>query len=390
MTALATLYAPAERATPGALDLQCRYFSDAWFFGELLHYVPDMVMILNAQRQVVYANRAVLEMVGAKDTATVVGKRPGEVLRCRHSDQTEGGCGTAAACRYCGAVNAVVSSQSGRFAVEEWRLLTDRDGAEAALDLKVWASPMQAGGDHFTFMAIGDISEEKRRLFLERIFLHDVMNTASALRGFSTLLGVEALDADTRGDFSRRIAALSNRIIDEIEAHRVLVAAEHGELVLALKPLVSLRVLTDLFDAFSRPDVLDERGLAIALGSDSVPFESDPTLLRRVLGNMVKNALEASVPGENVTIGCRSERDRVAFWVRNPTYMPEKIRLQIFNRSFSTKGGNRGLGTYSMKFLTERYLGGDVSFTSSEEAGTTFTVRCPVAFRGKGAAGAAG
>ena len=96
MTALATLYAPAERATPDALDQQCRYFSDAWFFGELLHYVPDMVMILNAQRQVVYANRAALEMVGAKDVAKVVGKRPGEVLRCRHSDQTEGGCGTTA------------------------------------------------------------------------------------------------------------------------------------------------------------------------------------------------------------------------------------------------------------------------------------------------------
>ncbi len=322
MPALATLYAPAERSAPEALEKQRRYFSDAWFFGELLHYVPDMVMILNAQRQVVYANRAVLAEVGAKDFAALLGKRPGEVLRCRHSDQTAGGCGTTAACRYCGSVNAVLKSQAGRFAVEEWRLIVERDAGEAALDLKVWASPMQAGGEPFTFMAIGDISEEKRRLFLERIFLHDVLNTASALRGFSTLLGVEALDADTRGDFSRRVAALSNRIIDEIEAHRVLVAAEHGELTVAVKRLDSLRVLTEVFDAYNRPDILEERGLALAAGSAAVAFESDPTLLRRVLGNMVKNALEASIPGERVTIGCRAEGDRVAFWVHNPTDMP--------------------------------------------------------------------
>lgn len=382
MAALATLYAPAERATPEVLGRQRRYFSDAWFFGELLHYVPDMVMILNAQRQVVYANRAVLEAVGAKDVERLLGKRPGEVLGCAHSDETDSGCGTTAACRYCGAVNAVLASQAGRFAVEEWRLTVERDEGEAALDLKVWASPMQAGGESFTFLAIGDISEEKRRLFLERIFLHDVMNTASALRGFSTLLGMEALDADTREDFSRRIAALANRIIDEIEAHRVLVAAEHGELATAVKRIDSLRLLTEVFDAYNRPDVLNERGLAIAAASEAVAFESDPALLRRVIGNMVKNALEASIPGERVTMGCRAEGGRVAFWVQNPTYMPEKVRLQIFNRSFSTKGTNRGLGTYSMKFLTERFLGGTISFTSSEEEGTVFTARYPVKCEG--------
>ena len=102
---------------------------------------------------------------------------------------------------------------------------------------------------------------------------------------------------------------------------------------------------------------------------------------------MVKNGIEGSIPGERVTMGCGAEGELVAFWVQNPTYMPEKVRLQVFNRSFSTKGTNRGLGTYSMKFLTERYLGGDISFTSSEEAGTTFTARYPLEFSGPKAMG---
>jgi sensor histidine kinase regulating citrate/malate metabolism len=51
----------------------------------------------------------------------------------------------------------------------------------------------------------------------------------------------------------------------------------------------------------------------------------------------------------------------------------------IFQRSFSTKGFGRGLGTYSIRLLTERYLKGSVSFTSSALSGTIFRVRYPLA-----------
>ena len=52
-------------------------------------------------------------------------------------------------------------------------------------------------------------------------------------------------------------------------------------------------------------------------------------------------------------------------------------RLQVFQRSFSTKGSGRGLGTYSMRLLTEHYLRGSVGFTSSAAEGTTFFASYP-------------
>jgi sensor histidine kinase regulating citrate/malate metabolism len=87
---------------------------------------------------------------------------------------------------------------------------------------------------------------------------------------------------------------------------------------------------------------------------------------------MVKNALEASKKGERVTLGCKEVENGIEFFVHNPDYIPPRIQLQIFNRSFSTKGKNRGLGTYSMKLLTEKYLQGRVSFVTDKEKGTTF------------------
>ena len=57
--------------------------------------------------------------------------------------------------------------------------------------------------------------------------------------------------------------------------------------------------------------------------------------------------------------------------------MTEAVRHQIFQRSFSTKGPGRGLGTYSVKLFTEQYLKGKVGFESLEGKGTTFFVSLP-------------
>jgi sensor histidine kinase regulating citrate/malate metabolism len=48
--------------------------------------------------------------------------------------------------------------------------------------------------------------------------------------------------------------------------------------------------------------------------------------------------------------------------------------MQVFMRSFSTKGVQRGLGTYSMKILGEQYLGGKVDFETNPKNGTTFYI----------------
>jgi sensor histidine kinase regulating citrate/malate metabolism len=78
-----------------------------------------------------------------------------------------------------------------------------------------------------------------------------------------------------------------------------------------------------------------------------------------------------------VTLACKSEPDGIVFSVRNPSVMDRSVQLQVFQRSFSTKGTGRGIGTFSIKLLTEQYLGGKVWFESGEPGGTVFHVRLP-------------
>jgi signal transduction histidine kinase len=373
----ATAYAPAERSTHEELALVAASVRRECALVDLLHLVPDMVMVLSGTRQIVHANRAVLASAGAGSLDEVIGQRPGELFNCKHAHETPGGCGTSEACAYCGAVNGILSAQAGQPAVEECRILTISEELEDALDLRVWASPVEFGGQPFTFLAAVNIADEKRRVFLERVFLHDILNTATALRGFARLLGVGSVDEEDRDEFLGRIGALSDRIIDEIEGHRQLMAAEGGSLEVQRRRVHARQVVDDVVAACGRPDMLNRRVLRVADDCADVAIDSDPVLLGRIVGNMTKNAIEASSPGDAVMVGCRVVGAELQFWVHNPTAMSTHVRAQVFKRSFSTKGAGRGLGTYSMKLLTEHCLGGRIWFSSSEDAGTTFVAAYP-------------
>jgi len=120
------------------------------------------------------------------------------------------------------------------------------------------------------------------------------------------------------------------------------------------------------------------RTICVDPSSTGCRFSADRTLLARTLGNLIKNALEAVAAGDSITVGSTNDDSHVAFWVHNASYMPRATQLQMFQRSYSTKGPGRGLGTYSAKLLTEQYLHGEISFTTNRADGTIFTVRLPI------------
>ncbi len=371
---ITSLFAPAERATPEKVSDQVQELSRETLVKTFLDHIFDMVVVLNQERQIVLANQSLLSFLNLQKSDSIFGLRHGEAFHCGHAYEREGGCGTTESCSTCGAVKAILASQEGSFAVEECRIV--RIGDVEALDLRVFASPLLLKGEPYTVFTLMDISHEKRRRVLERLFFHDLLNTASGLRGFIELL--KESDPEEAKRFSERLEALSSSMIEEITAQRDLSAAENGELKLSLDRVTSLQVLGEIRDLYRNHEVARGRQLTIDTNAANTAFESDLVLLRRIVGNMAKNALEASTQNDTVMLGCDVTDHAIEFWVHNPQSIPRDVQLQIFQRSFSTKGGSRGLGTYSMKLLSERYLGGSVSFTSTPGDGTTFRARIPI------------
>ena len=374
---------PVQDAAPqdlrGADELECqvRDIQEMEMVDELLSAMPTFVMLVNAHRQVIYANRSLLAFLDVP-ASELIGKSPGEVLMCRHALEEGATCGTTVFCRYCGADKALRGALAGCVCVEEYRVVRDAELDPPALDLRVRSTPLMLSDERFVLMAAEDITDEKRRQVLERTFFHDILNTAAIIDGAVQLMLSLEPDEDDAA-VKDIIGQVSERLINEIVTQRDLSEMENQ----ALEPqpdIVETRTFLDgLLSSYATHELATGRVLQLGPDSDDVEFVVDKALLGRVLGNLLKNAIEASRPGEAISVGCsKAETDQIEFWVHNAAVMPEDVRMQIFQRSFSTKGRGRGIGTYSIKLLTERYLEGTASFTSRPGNGTIFRVRYPL------------
>jgi hypothetical protein len=102
-----------------------------------------------------------------------------------HSRETPGGCGIAESCKVCGAFLAIYRGLRGESSLEECRMTL---AGGTSLDLRVWARPFDLDNERFLFLSIQDISDEKRRQALEKIFFHDLLNTAGGLQSISEII----------------------------------------------------------------------------------------------------------------------------------------------------------------------------------------------------------
>ena len=370
---LTTKFAPPERATDEELKKQITLIREKSFTKEFLDAIPLFVTVLNKYRQFVFVNKTFLEYAGVKNEEEVLGLRPGEAVNCIHANENEAGCGTTEFCRYCGAVNSILEAQKGKTNEKEC-LITQTN--HNVLDLLVWSSPFQIDDEQFVIFAIRDIQHEKRRRVLERIFFHDVLNTAGSLRGFSTLLQ-EAEDEEEVKEYSKFIYEVTDKLIEEIQAQKDLLAAENNDLQIQEHDISTTDLLHDIKNQFQGQQIALGKKIVVDPESVRTLFTSDRVLVRRIVSNLLKNALEASNTGETVTMGVNLTDEGVDFYVHNPGYMPLEVQTQVFNRSFSTKGVNRGLGTYSVRLLTEKYLKGKAYFETDKQEGTTFHVVFP-------------
>ena len=242
--------------------------------------------------------------------------------------------------------------------------------------LRDYVVPLEIGGRWYQILTLSDIAGEKKREALERVFFHDVLNTASGIHATVSLLN-DSQDQQERDELLSVLGTMADGLVEEIRGQRLLLSAENGTLPVELEQIRSLPFLERIARRFSQYEIMDGKTVEIGECRD-VLFESDPTILARVLVNLVKNALEASRAGDSVHVACRRRDDEVVFSVWNSGVMSEDVQLQIFNRRFSTKGKDRGLGTHSVKLFAETYLGGRVTFRSEEPDGTTFFVALPV------------
>lgn len=367
-------YALAERSDNRTIKQQKQLLAE--YYGsldKLYDAISEIILIVNSDRQIVFFNSAMPSLKGFENSENIYGMRPGEALDCAYACENPGGCGTSEYCSQCGAVNAILMALNNQAGLQECRMLK-KDSVEA-MDMLIRTTPLEINGQLFSIMAITDISHEKRRSALEHIFFHDIMNTAVGINMFASMLAnnSEGINAD---EIKKNLLTGSNQLIDEIFSQKELLEAENNELVVSMQPVDGYLLVQDVVKLLKNR--FRDYKIKVISSGEKIIFNTDRGLLNRILRNMVLNALEASKPEDTVSISCGAKDGYAEFQVHNKKYIEKKVQLQLFQRSFSTKGVGRGLGAYSMKLLSERYLNGSISMKSSPKNGTTFIARYPL------------
>ena len=174
-------------------------------------------------------------------------------------------------------------------------------------------------------------------------------------------------------DATRTIEAL----IDDLGT---LALAEEGGLLLAREPVDVAALVDETVAAFHVQAELAGVTLSEAVSTGTPAVDADPGRIRRVLGNLVSNALRHAAKDGSVVIAAEPDDRQVVISVSdNGEGIPPDLLPHIFDRFVRGPASNgSGLGLAIVRDIVEAH-GGSVEARSRPGVGTTLSVRLPQA-----------
>ncbi|MEM3504115.1 MAG: ATP-binding protein, partial [Nitrososphaeria archaeon] len=110
----------------------------------------------------------------------------------------------------------------------------------------------------------------------------------------------------------------------------------------------------------------------------------DPMMMRRVLSNLISNAIDALPHGGNIFLDAKIENEQIVISVEDTGIgISEENLEKLFKPFFTTKDKGTGLGLAICKRFIELH-GGHIFVDSKPGTGTKFTIKLPVEGHVKG------
>ncbi len=159
---------------------------------------------------------------------------------------------------------------------------------------------------------------------------------------------------------------------------RTLTLMEAGGLHLDREPLDIGVLVNETVDAFRAEAGFREVRLAARIPEEPLVIDADPVRLRRVLGNLIANALAHSRREGNVTVVLEASAANVRLSVSDDgDGIPADILPRVFDRFVKGPGSTgSGLGLAIVRDLVEAH-GGSVTVASQPGRGATFRITLP-------------
>ena len=230
-----------------------------------------------------------------------------------------------------------------------------------------------------------DRSFERQRRFISDAS-HELRTPVSILRGEAEV----ALSQLSRSpdEYRESLAVLheeAQRLARIVEDMFTLTRADAGEYRLARSDFYLDELAADCVRATRALAQAKNISLAVA-APEEMPVRADEDLLRRMILNLLDNAIKYTPAGGNVSVTCGSVPDGYELSVADSgPGIPAEMQSRVFERFFradrarsrtGTDGG-AGLGLSIARWIAEAHLG-RIELARSDATGSKFTLRIPV------------
>lgn len=210
-----------------------------------------------------------------------------------------------------------------------------------------------------------------------RVLSHEVRNPLTPIR-----LAIERLEQKRREqspDLPELVEKSSRMVLEEVTALNRIVT-EFSDFARMPAPKLKKtdlnRLIRDCLQQYAPPET--GIGLDVDLDPAGGSWCFDPDLMRRAIGNIVKNSVEA-LAGSPGTISVNSHRDpaglRVAFTDSGPG-IPAAVRARLFEPYVTTKPRGTGLGLAFVRQVVASHSG-TIELGPGNGPGTTFIITIP-------------
>jgi signal transduction histidine kinase len=229
---------------------------------------------------------------------------------------------------------------------------------------------------------------------------HELRTPLTTIKALTRLLMRDGLDETKRREYVETISVECDRQIDLVLNLLDLSRIEGGVLRITHERVDVDEVISSVVKSEARSAEKRSHELRVEPAREVPPVCADPKALRRVLSNIIENAIKYTPDGGRIILSAREEKDQVAISVTDngrgipPEDMPilfdkfhrgrpaphsEVIRNATTDAEFLEDAdvSGVGLGLYLGRNVMEQ-MGGQISVESEVGRGSKFTLHLPV------------
>ena len=203
---------------------------------------------------------------------------------------------------------------------------------------------------------------------------HDIRNPLQAIIG-DVYLAKMSLDSFSEGEEKKNLRESLDAIQNQTEYINKIIM-DLQDFAKPLKPMseeLNLElIITELLATNSLPDNIQTEA---TVSVDSQTIIADSAYIKRILGNLITNAVQAMPKGGKLRLHAyRDNSDTMITVDDTGEGIPDEVKSKLFQPLFTTKSRGQGFGLAVVKRLTEA-LNGTVTFESEKGRGTKFKLR---------------